>query len=274
MFRPVRQTSERVEATSCASLNVTYNFFRRPRLSRQLHRRSGMAVKLSLRIRLCRVAVERESKVLVMVIFRPLLRWLEWVFPALSYRTRILKRDKKGHELAGIWAKFGVFAEICMFSQKISPSRNFLFILGTMKKLLLSLSLLAFICACDDSEAKQSTSNNAADCPQVECKCDNAEKTPEIKKESSGWKKLLVEGAKVGAGMAAGAVVANKLHCDRFDIEVEYLLLDACLNTCSGVAERDARISRCARAIQDMECSQKLSQGDIHKSVNSSCPIQ
>jgi hypothetical protein len=64
------------------------------------------------------------------------------------------------------------------------------------------------------------------------------------------------------------------MHCDRFDIEVEYLLLDACLNTCGGVAERDARISKCARAIQDMECSQKLSQGDIHKSVNSSCPIQ
>ena len=143
-----------------------------------------------------------------------------------------------------------------------------------MKKLLVSLSLLAFVCACNDSEAKQSSSNRAADCPQVECKCDNAEKAPEIKEETPGWKKALGEVAKVGAGVAAGAAIANKLHCDRFDIEVEYLLLDACLNTCSGVAERDARISKCARAIQDMECSQKLSQGDIRKSVNNSCPIQ
>jgi hypothetical protein len=195
-------------------------------------------------------------------------------FPPFFYRFRIPKRGKKGHELDKIRTKFAFLSKFRIFFNELVLLENFLFILGTMKKLLVSLSLLAFVCACDDTEAKQSSSNHAADCPQVECKCDNAEKTPEIKEESSGWKKALGEVAKVGAGMAAGAALANKMHCDRFDIEVEYLLLDACLNTCGGVAERDARISKCARAIQDMECSQKLSQGDIHKSVNSSCPIQ
>lgn len=168
MFRPVRQTSERVEATSCASLNVTYNFFRRPRLSRQLHRRSGMAVKLSLRIRLCRVAAERESKVLVMVMVSPFLRFsvLQSGVPALLFTDlESPKGTKRDMNLLKFGPNLAFFAQICMFSQKNSPSRNFLFILETMKKLLLSLSLLAFVCACDDSEAKQSTSNNAADCP-------------------------------------------------------------------------------------------------------------
>jgi hypothetical protein len=143
-----------------------------------------------------------------------------------------------------------------------------------MKKTLIILSLLAFVCACDDSDAKQSTSQNVANCPQVECKCDNAEKTPEIKEEPSKWKKIAGKALEVGAAAAAGAIVANKLHCERFDIEVEYLMLDACLETCHGVAERSARISKCARAIQDMECSQKLSQDDIQKNVTNSCPIQ
>lgn len=145
-----------------------------------------------------------------------------------------------------------------------------------MKKLLFpfSLSLLALVCSCNESHAKQSASNEESNSPQVECKCDGNEKTPEIKEEPSKWKKFAGEAAKIGGAALAGAVVANKLHCDRFDIEVEYILLDACLHSCSGVAEKSSRLSKCAKAIQDMECSQKLPEDKIKHLVNDSCPLQ
>lgn len=148
-----------------------------------------------------------------------------------------------------------------------------------MKNLIIPLSLLVFACTCSKVEAKISTPNQAANqaenCPQVECKCNNGEKTPEIREEKSGLKKKVAVTTAIGAtGFVAGAYAVDKLHCNRFDIEVEYLMLDACLETCYGVAEKSARISKCARAIQDMECSQKLSQDDIHKKVTNSCPIQ
>ncbi|WP_290958350.1 hypothetical protein [Fibrobacter sp.] len=156
--------------------------------------------------------------------------------------------------------------------------KKFLFILKNMKNLIIPLSLLVFACTCSKVEAKISTPNQAANqaenCPQVECKCNNDEKTPEIREEKGGLKKKVAVAGAFGVAMGAGAFVANKMHCDRFDIEVEYLMLDACLETCYGVAEKSARISKCARAIQDMECSQKLSQDDIHKKVTNSCPIQ
>lgn len=139
-----------------------------------------------------------------------------------------------------------------------------------MKKLLISLAFLFFICGCG-SDAADNTSTKQAEC---NCDCDKAAATPELKKDTPLWKKALAEGAKVAGGAAVGAAIANKMHCDRFDIEVEYLMLDACLNSCSGVADKASRISKCARAIQDMECSEGLSRGDINQRVNNSCPLQ
>ena len=138
-----------------------------------------------------------------------------------------------------------------------------------MKKLLISLTLLFFICGCG-SDAADNTSNQTA----CNCDCDKASDTPEVKKEESKLGKFLAEGAKVVGGAAIGATIANKMHCDRFDIEIEYLMLDACLNSCSGIADKGSRISKCARAIQDMECSEKLSRSDISQRVNNSCPVQ
>lgn len=147
-----------------------------------------------------------------------------------------------------------------------------------MKNLIIPLSLLVFACTCSKVEAKISTPNQAANqaenCPQVECKCNNGEKTPEIREEKGGLKKKATVAAAIAVtGMGAGAIVANKLHCERFDIKTEYFLLEACLNTCEGVARRDKRIEKCARAIQDMECSEKLPQADIDNRVKSNCPI-
>jgi hypothetical protein len=155
--------------------------------------------------------------------------------------------------------------------------KKFLFILKNMKNLIIPLSLLVFACMCSKVEAKISTPNQAANqaenCPQVECKCNNGEKTPEIREEKSRWTKAAGDVVKMGAAATAGALVANKLHCERFDIKTEYFLLEACLNTCEGVARRDKRIEKCARAIQDMECSEKLPQAEIDNRVKSNCPI-
>ncbi len=140
-----------------------------------------------------------------------------------------------------------------------------------MKKLFISLSLLFFVCGCGSDVADNASTKQAAEC---NCDCDKAAATPEIKKDTPLWKKALAEGAKLGVAAAAGAAVANKMQCDRFDIEIEYLMLDACLNSCSGVADRASRISKCARAIQDMECSEGLSRGEINQRVNNSCPLQ
>lgn len=140
-----------------------------------------------------------------------------------------------------------------------------------MKKLLLSLSLLFFVCSCDSDAADNASTKQAAEC---NCDCDKAGSTPEIKKDESKLGKLLADGGKVLGGAAAGALLAKKLQCERFDIEVEYLMLDACLNSCSGVADKASRISKCARAIQDMECSEGLSRGEINQRVNNSCPLQ
>ncbi|MBR4916965.1 MAG: hypothetical protein IKZ45_07810 [Fibrobacter sp.] len=139
-----------------------------------------------------------------------------------------------------------------------------------MKKLLISLTLLFFVCGCD-SDAADNCSTKQAEC---KCDCEKAADAPEIKKDESKLGKFLADGAKVVAGAAAGAAVTKALHCDRFDIEVEYLMLDACVNTCSGVADKASRISKCARAIQDMECSEGLKREEINQRVNNSCPLQ
>lgn len=139
-----------------------------------------------------------------------------------------------------------------------------------MKKLLISLTLLFFVCGCG-SDAADNSSTKQAEC---NCDCDKAAGAPEIKKDESKLGKFLADGAKVVGGAAAGALIANKMHCDRFDIEVEYLMLDACVNTCSGVADKASRISKCARAIQDMECSEGLKREEINQRVNNSCPLQ
>jgi len=159
------------------------------------------------------------------------------------------------------------FAFLTFFA-KTFLEKIFIYI-RNMKKLLISLTLLFFICGCE-SETANNTSNQTA----CNCDCDKAGGTPEIKKEESKLGKILTEGVKVVGSAAIGAAIANKMHCERFDIEVEYLMLDACLNSCSGVADKDSRIRKCARAIQDMECSEGLSRGEINQRVNNSCPLQ
>ena len=167
-------------------------------------------------------------------------------------------------------AFFKKFAIFGFFAKKKILEKIFIYI-GSMKKLLFSLSLLFFVCSCDSDAADNTSTKQAAEC---NCDCDKAAGTPEIKKDESKLGKFLKEGAKLGVAAAAGAAVANKMHCERFDIEVEYLMLDACLNSCSGIADRASRISKCARAIQDMECSEGLSRGEISQRVNNSCPLQ
>ena len=110
-----------------------------------------------------------------------------------------------------------------------------------MKKLLFSLTLLFFVCGCGSDAADNSSTKQVAEC---NCNCDKAAGAPEIKKDESKLGKFLAEGAKVVGSAAVGAAIANKMHCDRFDIEVEYLMLDACVNTCSGVADKASRINQ------------------------------
>lgn len=177
------------------------------------------------------------------------------------------KRDKDGDE-NDVFAEKTAFLQF--FKKKILEKKTFIYI-GSMKKLLLSLTLLFFICGCGSDTADNTSTKQAVEC---NCDCDKAGSTPEIKKDESKLGKLLADGGKVLGGAAAGALLAKKLQCERFDIEVEYLMLDACLNSCSGVADKASRISKCARAIQDMECSEGLSRGEINQRVNNSCPLQ
>lgn len=142
-----------------------------------------------------------------------------------------------------------------------------------MKKEIIALLMtfcLFSVIACSDCDCEKKNNNETINCNSNDCN----KNIPEIKEEKSSWKEALAKGATVIGAAAAGAIVADKMHCDRLHLEIEYKLLDACLNSCSGIANRDARISKCAAAIQDMECKDGLKQGEILNQVHSRCPIQ
>lgn len=94
----------------------------------------------------------------------------------------------------------------------------------------------------------------------------------ELKASESSTKEIVEKGGIAVAAAAAGAFLHKKFSCERFDIVVEYRLMDACLNSCSGVASVAARTEKCAKAIQDLECKKKMSAADIGGIVSSSCP--
>lgn len=101
------------------------------------------------------------------------------------------------------------------------------------------------------------------------CDCGSRE---ELKASESSTKEIVEKGGIAVAAAAAGAFLHKKFSCERFDIVVEYRLMDACLNSCSGVASVAARTEKCAKAIQDFECKKKMSAADIGSIVSSSCP--
>jgi len=193
--------------------------------------------------------------------------WIRAVFLLFTYRIRFAERGKKGQIDGRKW----LFFEILMFSKKKCPKEIFFVYIRIMKNLFVSISLAFLLSACGSDAPENNAFDKTAEC---KCDCGKSENAPEIKEEPSKVGKIFGEVAKIGGAAVAGAVVANKLKCDRFDIEIEYLLLDACLNTCEGVAPRDSRLKKCARAIQDMECSEKLGEADIRTRVGNSCPIQ
>ncbi len=94
----------------------------------------------------------------------------------------------------------------------------------------------------------------------------------ELKASESSTEEVVEKGGIALAAAAAGAFLHKKFSCERFDIVIEYRLMDACLNSCSGVASISARTEKCAKAIQDMECKKKMSAVDISSIVSSSCP--
>lgn len=94
----------------------------------------------------------------------------------------------------------------------------------------------------------------------------------ELKASESSTEEIVEKGGIAVAAAAAGAFLHKKFSCERFDIVVEYRLMDACLNSCSGVASVAARTEKCAKAIQDFECKKKMSAADIGSIVSSSCP--
>lgn len=101
------------------------------------------------------------------------------------------------------------------------------------------------------------------------CDCGSRE---ELKASESSTEEIVEKGGIAVAAAAAGAFLHKKFSCERFDIVIEYRLMDACLNSCSGVASISARTEKCAKAIQDMECKKKMSAVDISSIVSSSCP--
>lgn len=132
----------------------------------------------------------------------------------------------------------------------------------------MTLSFFSVV-ACSDCDCEKNSKSETENCASCDCEKNNADVT----EKKSSWKDKLGKGSALAGAAVAGAAVANKLHCDRFDIEVEYMLLDACLNTCSGVANRESRISKCAAAIQEMECKKSMKSDEISRQVQSSCPI-
>lgn len=69
-----------------------------------------------------------EEGVLVMVMFSPFFVCCGATFPPFFYRFRIPKRDKKGHELTEIWAKFAFFVKICVFSTSMQTFWKFFYL--------------------------------------------------------------------------------------------------------------------------------------------------
>jgi len=127
-----------------------------------------------------------------------------------------------------------------------------------MKKILTVFLLTAFVSAYAQS---------AATCAPCDCGS-----RVELKASESSTEEVVEKGGIALAAAAAGAFLHKKFSCERFDIVIEYRLMDACLNSCSGVASISARTEKCAKAIQDMECKKKMSAVDISSIVSSSCP--
>lgn len=112
-----------------------------------------------------------------------------------------------------------------------------------MKKII-----TAFILSFSASVFAQATATCAP------CDCGSRE---ELKASESSTEEVVEKGGIALAAAAAGAFLHKKFSCERFDIVIEYRLMDACLNSCSGVASISARTEKCAKAIQDMECKKK-----------------
>lgn len=101
--------------------------------------------------------------------------------------------------------------------------------------------------------------------------CDCGSRT-ELKADESSTGEIVEKGGLAVAAAAAGAFLHKKFSCERFDIIIEYKLMDACLNSCSGTSSVSARTEKCARAIQDLECKKKLGFEDIAAAVENTCP--
>ncbi|MCQ2089270.1 MAG: hypothetical protein MJY93_03365 [Fibrobacter sp.] len=128
-----------------------------------------------------------------------------------------------------------------------------------MKKILATLFLTL--------SASVYAQSGAATCAPCDCGS-----RVELKASESSTEEVVEKGGIALAAAAAGAFLHKKFSCERFDIVIEYRLMDACLNSCSGVASISARTEKCAKAIQDMECKKKMSAVDISSIVSSSCP--
>ena len=62
----------------------------------------------------------------------------------------------------------------------------------------------------------------------------------------------------------------EKLSCDRYDLYVEYMLMNACIQGCdnSGVTT-DQRIQNCAEAITSWQCSEKINPKEANARARS-----
>lgn len=101
--------------------------------------------------------------------------------------------------------------------------------------------------------------------------CDCGSRT-ELKASESSKEEIIEKGGIAVGAAAIGAALAKKFSCERFDIIIEYKLMDACLNSCSGTSSVSSRTEKCARAIQDLECKKKLGLEAISAAVENSCP--
>ncbi len=100
------------------------------------------------------------------------------------------------------------------------------------------------------------------------------ETASEASEVGGGWrkfaKKIAPEAISIAGGAVAGAAIAKATNCDRYELSIEYKLMEACITGCGNTgASREERIENCARNIMAWQCKEKIKPGQAMSKAQS-----